>query len=58
MMSINLSNIPILNINSSDYCSIISGVSKSEATNLMWFGNIDLIEKSRTLWNIKIYFHI
>ena len=58
MMSISLSNIPILNINSSDYCSIISGVSKSEVTNLMWFGNIDLIEKSRTLWNIKIFSYI
>ena len=40
MMSMNLSNIAILNIKGADYCCIISGISKSEAINLM--ENIDL----------------
>ena len=44
MLSINLSDITILNIKSSDYCCIISGISKSEAINSMQ--NIDLTEKS------------
>ena len=35
MMSMNLSNIAILNIKGSDYLCIIIGVSKNEATNLM-----------------------
>ena len=35
MMSMNLSDITILNIKGSDYCSIISGISKNEAINLM-----------------------
>ena len=35
MMSMNLSNIAILNINSADYCCIISRISKSEAINVM-----------------------
>ena len=47
MMSINLSNITILNIKDADYRRIISGISKSEAINLMQ--NIDLTKKSRTL---------
>ena len=47
MMSMNLSNVAILNIKSTDYRCIISGISKSEAINLMQ--NIDLTEKSRTL---------
>ena len=34
MMSVNLSNIAILNIKSSDYCCIISLISKNEAINL------------------------
>ena len=42
MMSMNLSNIAILNIKSADYCCIISGISKTEAINLMQ--NIDLTE--------------
>ena len=46
-MSMNLSDIAILNIESSDYCCIISGISKSEAINLMQ--NVDLTEKSGTL---------
>ena len=35
MMSMNLSNIAILNIRGADCCCIISGISKSEAVNLM-----------------------
>ena len=42
MMSINLSNIAILNIKDSDYRWIISGISKSEVINLMQ--NADLTE--------------
>ena len=34
MKSTSLSNITILNSNATDYCCIISGISKSEATNL------------------------
>ena len=47
MMSMNLKNINILNIKGADYCCITSGVSKSEAINLMQ--NIKLAENSRTL---------
>ena len=47
MMSMNLSNIAILNIKGADYHCIVSGISKNEALNLMQ--NIDLIEKSRKL---------
>ena len=47
MMSMNLSNIAILNIKSSDYCFITSLISKNEAIILMQ--NADLTEKSRTL---------
>ena len=43
----NLSNIAILNIKGADYCCIISGISKSEAINLMQ--NINLTKSSRTL---------
>ena len=43
MMSMNLMDIAILNIKSADHCSIISGISKSEAIHLM--RNIDLSEK-------------
>ena len=42
MMSINLSDIVILNIKGSDYRCIISLISKNEAINLMQ--NADLIE--------------
>ena len=35
MMSMNLSNIAVLNIRSIDYYCIISGIIKSEAINLM-----------------------
>ena len=44
MMPLNLSDIAILNIKGSDYCCIISRISKSEAIKLMQ--NIDLTEKS------------
>ena len=47
MMSINLSDIAILNINVSDYCCVISLISKKEAINL--FQNADLTEKGGTL---------
>ena len=47
MMSMNLSDIAILNIKGSDYCCIISLISKNEAIILMQ--NADLIEKSGTL---------
>ena len=43
MMSMNLRDIDILNINGADYHCIISGISKSEAINLMQ--NIDLTKK-------------
>ena len=47
MMSMNLSDIAILNIKGSDYHCIISLISKNEAISLMQ--NVDLTEKSRTL---------
>ena len=47
MMSINPSDIAILNIEGSDYHCIISLISKNEAINL--FQNADLTEKIRTL---------
>ena len=43
----NLSNIAILNIKGSDYCCIVSLISKNEALNLMQ--NADLVEKTGTL---------
>ena len=43
MLSMNLSDIAILNIKGSDYCYIISLISKCEAVNLMQ--NADLTEK-------------
>ena len=46
-MSMKISDIAILNIKGADYRCIISGISKSEAINLMQ--NIDLTEKSGTL---------
>ena len=47
MMSMNLSDIAILNIKGSDYCCIISLISKNEAINFKQ--NADLTEKSETL---------
>ena len=46
-MSLNLSDIAILNIKGSGYCCIISLISKNEAVNLLQ--NADLTEKSATL---------
>ena len=46
-MSSNLSDIAISNIKGSDYCCIISGISKSEAIKLLQ--NVDLTEKSGAL---------
>ena len=43
MMSMNFSDIAILNIKNADYCSIISGNSKSEVINVMQ--NTDWTEK-------------
>ena len=48
----NLSNIAILNIKGSDYCSIISLISKNGATNLMQ--NADLTEKTEKLKFVDI----
>ena len=47
MMSLNLTDIAILSIKGSDYCCIVSLISKNESINLMQ--NADLTEKSRTL---------
>ena len=47
MMSINLSDIATLKIKSSDYCCIISLISKNEAIDLLQ--NADLTEKSGSL---------
>ena len=47
MMSMNLSDIAILNIKGSDYRCIIRLINKNEAINLMQ--NADLTEKSRAL---------
>ena len=40
MMSMNHSNIAILNINGSDYCCIVSEISKNEAIKLMQKTNL------------------
>ena len=47
MVSMNLSDIVILNIKGSDYCCINSLISKNEAINSMKIA--DLTEKSGTL---------
>ena len=46
-MSMNLGDIAILNIKGSDYCCIISRISKSGAVKLL--KNIDMTEKTKTL---------
>ena len=51
-----LSDIAILNIKSADYRCIIGGIRKTQAINLMQ--NADLTEKTGTLQNIKIYYHV
>ena len=60
MMSVNLNNIAILNIKGSNYCCIISLISKIEAINLMQnlMQNADLTKKSRTLLSMKICYQI
>ena len=52
-MSVNLIDIDILNIKGSDYCCIISLVSKNEAVNLLQ--NANLTGKSGTLQKIENY---
>ena len=47
MTSININDIAISNIKSSEYCCIIRLISKTEATNFMQ--NAELIGKNRTL---------
>ena len=47
MMSINLSDIAILNIQGAYYCCVVSRISKIEAINLSQ--NVDLTKKNRTL---------
>ena len=52
MMSMNLSNIVILNIKGSGYRCIIILISKDVAVKLMQIAH--LTKKKRILWNIKI----
>ena len=52
----NLCDIAILNVNGADYCCIISGITKSEAINLM--KNFDLAEKSRILKYKNLLSHL
>ena len=55
MISMNLSNIAILNIKCFDYCCIISRISKNETINVM--KNINFTEKAKhkyLLSHIKI----
>ena len=56
-LSMNLSDIAILNIKGSDYCCIISLINKNEAMNLMQ-NNADLTKKTEHYKTQTIYFHI
>ena len=56
MMSLNLSNIVILNIKGADYRCIISATSKSEAINLM--KNNDLTKKAEHHKTQNLLLHI
>ena len=56
MMSMNFSDIAILNIKGSDYRCIISLISKNEGINVMQ--NVDLTEKAEHYKTQTIYFHI
>ena len=57
MMSLKLSVIAILSINSVDYCCIITGISKYEAVNVLQ--KADLNEKRRILQNrINLFLNI
>ena len=53
MMSGNLSDIAILNINDFDYRCIISFISKNEAINLLQ--NADITKKTGSKKNIKVF---
>ena len=53
LMSINLSDIAILNIKGSDYCFIISLISKTEAINLLQ--NVDWTEKGEHYKKVENY---
>ena len=55
-MSVNLSDIGILNIKGFDYRCIINLIIKDEAKKLLLVAN--LTEESRILYNIKIGLHI
>ena len=55
-MFMNLSSIAISNIKEADYPCIISGIKKWKTIKLMQ--SINLKEKTRTLLNIKLYYHI
>ena len=59
MVSMNLRNIAILNIKSTDYCCIISGISKSESIHLMRKGDLtkkkpNIIKHKNLLSHIKM----
>ena len=56
IMSVNLIDIAILNIKSTDHRCIVSGISKSEVINLM--RNIDLTEKKQNFIKHKFFYHI
>ena len=56
MMSMNLSDIAILNIKSADCRCIIRGTSKNEVIKLMQ--NAGLNKKSVKLQNRKIHYHV
>ena len=56
MISMNLSDIAILNVKGSDYGCIISFISKNEAINLMQ--NADLTKKQNIIKHQKNYYHI
>ena len=51
MLSLNLSDIAILNIQGSDYRCILTGISKNRTINLMQ--NVNLTEKKTERSNIK-----
>ena len=53
MMSMNLSVLPVLNINCVDYSSVINRTTKGEAVNLLQ--NADL---NKVNWNIKHNFSL
>ena len=55
-MSVNLSDIGILNIKGFDYRCIINLIIKDEAIKLLQIAN--LTEESRILYNMKIGLHI